>query len=257
MKIATITTATALVFALFANAETNDVRRLDAAQRRARREARIAADGGLVQKPSHGKVVRVALNTDAVREADFSSVFDEIRRFLSISVEPIGASEATRNPTGAIVAIIDEPGQPTLLIAPEDGWATLNIAPLKADNPSEQLLHNRLHKEFWRAFAYVMGAANPQQQPCLMRPIRSIEDLDSHKVAVLSPGPMGNVAAFATTTGFARTEYATYKKACLEGWAPAPTNDIQRVVWEQVKAEQSEKPTNPMRILPGQKPSGK
>ena len=29
---------------------------------------------------------------------------------------------------------------------------------------------------------------------------------------------------------------ATYKKACQEGWAPAPTNDVQKAIWEKVHA---------------------
>ena len=29
---------------------------------------------------------------------------------------------------------------------------------------------------------------------------------------------------------------ATYKQACLEGWAPTPTNDYQKAIWESVKA---------------------
>ena len=56
--------------------------------------------------------------------------------------------------------------------------------------------------------------------------------------------------------GFAPYRRTTYKRACKEGWAPAPTNDFQRAVWEKIKAEQGEKPTNPIRILPGQKPQG-
>ena len=29
---------------------------------------------------------------------------------------------------------------------------------------------------------------------------------------------------------------ATYKRACREGWAPTPTNDVQRAIWEKVHA---------------------
>jgi hypothetical protein len=28
----------------------------------------------------------------------------------------------------------------------------------------------------------------------------------------------------------------TYRNAVMEGWAPAPTNDIQRAVWDAVKS---------------------
>ena len=36
----------------------------------------------------------------------------------------------------------------------------------------------------------------------------------------------------------------TYKKACEEGWAPAPTNEFQKAIWEKVHAA----PKNPMKI---------
>ena len=175
------------------------------------------------------------------------------RRYLGISVEVVGSPTATKNPTGAMIAVIDDPAQPTILVAPEDGWATLNVAKLKSDKPSAELLKLRLHKEFWRTFAYLMGAANAQQQPCLMRPITSVADLDSHKVAVLSPGPMGNVAASMSMMGFARTEYATFRRACEEGWAPAPTNDVQKAIWDKVH----EMPTEPLKIKPETKKQDK
>ena len=36
----------------------------------------------------------------------------------------------------------------------------------------------------------------------------------------------------------------TYKEACEEGWAPAPTNEIQKAIWDKVRAT----PKNPMKI---------
>ena len=114
--------------------------KVSGAELRARREARIAADGGLVQKPTRGKAVRVTLKVDSVTEGDLSNVFGEIRRYLGISVEVVGSPTATKNPTGAMIAVIDNPAQPTILVAPEDGWATLNVAKLKSDKPSAELL---------------------------------------------------------------------------------------------------------------------
>lgn len=49
----------------------------------------------------------------------------------------------------------------------------------------------------------------------------------------------------------------TYRQACIEGWAAKPTNDVQRAVWKSVLDERRKGPTNPIRILPGQKPRRK
>ena len=42
----------------------------------------------------------------------------------------------------------------------------------------------------------------------------------------------------------------TYREACQEGWAPQPTNDVQKAIWEQVKADKERGPTNPITIPP-------
>ena len=51
--------------------------------------------------------------------------------------------------------------------------------------------------------------------------------------------------------------FVTYRQACIEGWAAKPTNDVQRTVWKSVLDERRRGPTNPIRILPGQKPRRK
>ena len=42
----------------------------------------------------------------------------------------------------------------------------------------------------------------------------------------------------------------TYKRACREGWAPAPTNEFQKAIWEKTKADKERGPTNPITIPP-------
>jgi hypothetical protein len=48
--------------------------------------------------------------------------------------------------------------------------------------------------------------------------------------------------------GVLPAQRATDMKACQEGWAPAPTNDVQKAIWEKVKAEKSEKPSKPIKV---------
>jgi len=43
---------------------------------------------------------------------------------------------------------------------------------------------------------------------------------------------------------------ATYRRACHLGWAPPPTNDVQRAIWEKIKAEKERGPTKPITIPP-------
>ena len=39
-----------------------------------------------------------------------------------------------------------------------------------------------------------------------------------------------------------------YRKACQEGWAPAPTNEYQKAIWDKVRSEKERGPTNPIEI---------
>lgn len=67
--------------------------------------------------------------------------------------------------------------------------------------------------------------------------------------------PVPNRAAAAGTNAVSQTvRYVTYRQACLEGWAPKPTNSIQRDIQKSVLAERRQGPTNPILIKPGQKP---
>ena len=50
--------------------------------------------------------------------------------------------------------------------------------------------------------------------------------------------------------GVRSVRLASYRQACREGWAPAPTNDVQRAIFEQVKADKERGPTNPITIPP-------
>ena len=53
--------------------------------------------------------------------------------------------------------------------------------------------------------------------------------------------------------GFAPAMVATYRTACNEGWAPPPSNDVQRAIWARYLSEKERGPTNPIRILPPKK----
>ena len=103
----------------------------------------------------------------------------------------------------------------------------------------------------------VLGAYVSMQQPCLLTQISGNGDLDRNVCVIPSIEVLPKTKSAAKARGIIPGKRAVYQKACEEGWAPAPTNDVQRAIWEKVKAEQSEKPSNPIRILPGQKPSGK
>ena len=223
-------------------------RRSTGAEKRARREAKIAAEGGRLMRPIKGNVVRILTKTDKATVADLDKVAKEITQLLGLVVEVVDTENASKEKTACLITIADLGNAPTLLVAPEDPWASVNVKKLMADSPSDEVLKARIVKETWRAFGYAMGAANSDMQPCVMRPIFAPQDLDSHKVAILSPSPLNSIITTAQRLNIAKMGFCTYKTACEEGWAPAPTNDVQKAIAAAVKAEAVKDPSNPIRI---------
>jgi len=222
--------------------------RLSLEERKARRDARIAAEGGLLQRPIVGKVIRVMTKTNKISVAELEEITKEITHLLGYAVECVDGDALTNKRTGCLIVVNEQEKGPTLLVAPEEPWASVNVKNLMADNPSPELLKTRIKKEIWRAFGYAMGAANSNMQPCLMRPIYGLKDLDAEKVAILCPEPLSGITMSANRLDIAQSRMCTYKHACEEGWAPAPTNEVQKAVAAAVKAEAIKNPTKPIKI---------
>ena len=204
--------------------------------------------GGMIRKPgsAHGKVV--FLNAQrTVSRADVKPALDVIEERIHPILEwkesdgPVKA----HNPTDALksagadigVVLVEDADSAGLITAPECGWAVVNVAALgDADCPRERLAH-RVRIEALRAFALVGGAAFMQRDQIVMRPdIMVAKDLD-----MIKEENYGIDVAYAISGGLPRRGVTpwletTYKKACEEGWAPEPTNDVQRAIWEKVRA---------------------
>ena len=217
------------------------------AEHRAKRLAAIAEKGGLVACPISGKVLRIKVESDSVSVADLEPTVVEMRRLLRLAIELGGKDVTSTNQVGAYVLLADQGlEKPTLLCAPEDNWSVVNVSRLVDRCPDAATRKSRIIKELWRAVAYALGAANSQQQPCVMRPISKPAELDLQKVAIVSPGPLMAIKRTAGEMGFARGGEVTYETACQQGWAPAPTNDVQKAIWDKVHAM----PTAPLKIKP-------
>ena len=218
-------------------------------RRNSLRAQRLAADGGLVVQPSTGKVFRVVNLQKRVSVSAVRTLVDDFQRILRIPVEMVSAAVADEH-AAVVMTIKDDEATPTILVAPEDMWVTLNIGRLCKDNPSVEILNARFSKEFWRGACMVLGAYVSMGQPCVMQPMTSLQDIDAYKPLTPTPEPFSKMLAVARKIGIQPFRRTSYRKACAEGWAPAPTNDVQRAIFEQVKADKERGPTNPITIPP-------
>lgn len=159
------------------------------------------------------------------------------------------AGELTRvlkdNKANAAIFLVDDNGMPSFLLAPEDGWALVNVAGLKTKET--KLYAERVDKELWRAFAFVCGAGITSTPGCVMNPVHSVWDVDALMSNMISPSAGQGMDFAMKKMGLRPFRRVTYRQACKEGWAPAPTNDFQKAIYESVK-EGKDAPTKGMKI---------
>lgn len=219
-----------------------------AAKRKAGLEKRIAQSGGWLEKKAEGKVVRLVDAQTTAGRAAIDAAAASIKQVLQFSTEVVAgeAGKAYRPDAeaGVVVSLVDTDDGTTLLVAPEQAWVVINTKALAKDGPAPEVLAERVQKEVWRGLAIAMGASNSMMQPCVMRQINTLGDLDGVKTLVPCPEPFNAMISASTKLGVGRTYRTTYRKACKEGWAPQPTNDAQRVIWEEYHAA----PTEPIKI---------
>ena len=214
--------------------------------------AAIEREGGIVQKPYKGKYIVIVNNQTRIPSAEFFAKDNRIEDIFNFPVRVVEKGQKVED-AGVIVQVNDSKSAPSLLVAPESAWAGVNVAALATDSPTADVLRTRVQKEVMRAYLYAAGVGNSEVQPCLMRHIKSAKDLD--KCSVMQPGPsaVGPVMNTASHLGIFERTFMTYKEACEQGWASAPTNDVQKAIWEKVHAM----PTEPIKIKPEEKKTEK
>ena len=211
------------------------------------------AEGGILKEAYTGKYVVIVNDQKRVPESDFFRKDSSINDLFGYPTKIVPPGTSLKD-AGLVITISDNDKAPSLLVAPESPWAGINVYALAADKPKPEILVSRLQQEIWRAFMYACGAANSMMQPCVMRQVLSVKELDLHKGVMPCPDSLGRVMTTAKRLGIQEQGYVTYKDACEAGWAPPPTNDVQKAIWEKVHAL----PTAPLKINPGDKPkSGK
>ena len=224
--------------------------------RKAARLKQIADEGGLIRSHPTANVVRFVNAQKLVDDECIAAVARKISEVFSFPVEITSTSRSDATPlsvvfagfaqpkTGVLVAIVESDDYPTLTICPENFYAIVNIKRLAIDGPTAELLTARIRKEIWRATMMAVGVGNAASQPDLMRPIRSLRDLDRYPTLESGPESLNVALDGAEAAGVEQVRRVTYQVACQEGWAPAPTNEVQQAIWDKVHAI----PANPMKI---------
>ena len=190
--------------------------------------------GGKIRQPNTEKGSIVFVNTQkTVTKSVLERVVEKLEqrfRFTTIISESDVESRAER----FVVRLEDLDRKDCIILAPESFWISVNVKALAADNPPKAILVDRFEKEVRRAFAFVCGGTCGTETGGICRMVSSISDLDAIPGLDFSLDVEARIINNMNDSGVRPYRMAKYSEACQEGWAPPPTNDYQRMIWERV-----------------------
>lgn len=200
---------------------------------------RVIGDGGTVR----------FIDTCGKLPSNAGEIFQRMERALGVQSEAASdkitaencpmkiAQKALAGKDAAVAIVIAATGNdnPSLVVCPEDKIAVINAdklaTKLPADNAKE-ILSSRIEKEMWRAVAFVMGGWE-SDMPCVMMPVFSVEQFDANEMLMTCPPVSGKIQKNAKELNVRRTQHVPYMIAARQGWAPAPTNEVQQKIWNR------------------------
>lgn len=136
----------------------------------------------------------------------------------------------------AAVFVVDDPTLPMTLTAAEERWTLINAAKVKADNPDEVKFRKRMSLLFMRQCCRILGSDATKSPECCLYPVFSLKDLDDVKSMDVAIGVFMAVNDSMSRLGMESVMIVTYRDACELEKAPAPTNELQRAIFSEVKS---------------------
>lgn len=215
----------------------------------------VAKSGGFVIKPGTG-VGKILIRNEQNRVplASLEAPVEYLRKYTKLPIEMKSVSptktKITRREVRAVnanflIVIKDDPSDESpLLVSPDCAWAVVNVAALAADNPKNCVLESRTRKELSRGFAFLCGGVNTRYSRTPVNACGSLHDLDVIDMDEVPADLIGRFKTYVSGYGVIPYHKTTYKAACKHGWAPAPTNDVQRAIWNDIH----QLPTSPIKI---------
>ena len=223
-----------------------------------RRSRPSKPSGGIVERPQQGKVFRVRNTVAELPAEQVEKLTRTIRHTAILPIEAVSGGKVEGCPFAAAerllseknvaagLLVVDDAKLPISVIASDRKWSILNIAPFKADSPTAEKLFERFTKAYWATIARTLGAGYSSYPGCVLVPFTNIRELDAIKAMSPCPEPFNKMLETAQAWGMNKLSIASYRTACQQGWAAAPTNDVQKAIWEEVH----KLPTAPIKIKP-------
>lgn len=196
--------------------------------------------GGYVDAPRDGKFLRIVVASRRVQMIDAMFMSEQMRHLahLPTVLEPGDPGDGTKeieqwreNPrTGCVLAFADgDPDGEMVSVRAKGVAAVVNMARLASDGPNDGVLASRMRKAAWSAVGVLLG------QPVFAAGMESLKELDAVEAEEPKFEEALQLTRLAVKRGMTPRGRFSYRAACMQGWAPAPTSDVQRVMWERAK----------------------
>ena len=206
-----------------------------------RRRRQLRPHGGILERkraiPS--RQIAVVNRQSILSQGEVEAIIQKCRRASRLPMR-LDAADAPVS----IQLIDDGKSNVSLTINPDSYSATVNVRALCSDGKSKEQTTERGRKQVIRAALFVLGAGY-SGSPCLANPVGGLAELDALNPRFLSMETMSHLNAM-PKLGISEIVFYTYRQACREGWAPQPTNDVQKAIWDEIHAL----PTEPIKIKP-------
>ena len=213
--------------------------------------------GGYIIKDDPGNGLVLIANAQKRLPEDKISKPVSYMRFhakMSIDIKTVDEAKAatpsakSAGSLGATIVVFvkdDAKSESPILVSPDEFWAVVNVAALDVDKPGDEILALRTRKAINRAICLVCGAGGSQYPNTLVGPFKNgIKDYDRFSNEGLPPDVFTRMQHYLKTFDVRPIFRTTYANACQQGWAPAPTNEFQKAIWDKVHAV----PATPMKI---------
>lgn len=217
--------------------------------------------GGFLMVPGKGKLAVVNCQ-NRISQSNINERISYFASTMKVKFEGSSAGKFTFADVDKILAktgaeqaffIIDDPAMPMSLVAPESRWGFMNTARLAVDSPSDKVLLERFRKEFTRAAALTFGSYSSHFSGSTLQPVHDLSDFDKLMSDEITIDLMTGMQRNFQKLGVTADRRTTYKKACFEGWAPMPTNQWQRAIWDGIQNGSIKPPRvpPPISLAPG------
>lgn len=227
-----------------------------------RKQAAIARAGGLCAQPGSQKgCVRIVNAQSVLPLQEIEKVCGVIAKQDEYKVEvrtedlkkcPVEYAKV-KSGAGVVIVVVNDEKSSSLMVSPDEHWAVVNIKSLdeglKTAEARDKFYASRVRKQIIRAFV-LATTGNGSQYTKNFFYAKKISDFDLYNEFVPADSA-GHCKVALAEMGVTPVRYANYRAACREGWAAAPTNDVQKAIWNELH----EIPTEPMVIKPEKHPA--